>query len=255
MEKLAILPQAEPFFKPGNKVGCLLVHGFTGAPQEMRELGERLAAQGYTVHGPRLTHHGTHPADMNRSLWRDWYFSALDGYHLLKGSCDIIIPIGLSMGGATVLLLSAWEEVRAVVSMAAPIVLAEDWRLRFTRQLAAVYPYDPPLTAEWRDTWGPPNGRASYASNPVYAIAELSDYLPVVRQHLSEVKAPALLIHAADDLTVPPMNVNEIYRLLGSEQKEKHIFDDGSHVLTEGIHKELIFELVLDFVQRQVKNS
>ncbi|MBE9479637.1 MAG: carboxylesterase, partial [Chloroflexi bacterium] len=43
-----ILDRGEPFFYPGNAVGCLLVHGFPGAPEEMRWLGEHLAKQGYT---------------------------------------------------------------------------------------------------------------------------------------------------------------------------------------------------------------
>jgi len=46
-----IIPTAEPFFLPGNRVGCLLVHGFTGAPKEMRWMGEFLNQQGYTVLG------------------------------------------------------------------------------------------------------------------------------------------------------------------------------------------------------------
>ena len=29
---------AEPFDFPGNQIGCLLIHGFTGSP-EMRPLG------------------------------------------------------------------------------------------------------------------------------------------------------------------------------------------------------------------------
>ena len=44
-----IIPTAEPFFFPGNRIGCLLVHGFTGAPKEMRWMGEYLNQQGYTV--------------------------------------------------------------------------------------------------------------------------------------------------------------------------------------------------------------
>src|SRR6266545_2885177 len=37
-----IIPTAEPFLLPGNKTGCLLIHGFTGTPKEMRWMGEYL---------------------------------------------------------------------------------------------------------------------------------------------------------------------------------------------------------------------
>jgi len=45
-----LIPTAEPFFYPGNETGCLLIHGFTGAPKEMRWLGEYLTGKGYNVH-------------------------------------------------------------------------------------------------------------------------------------------------------------------------------------------------------------
>jgi len=41
-----IIPTAEPFYFPGNKIGCLLVHGFTGTPKEMRWMGEYLGSSG-----------------------------------------------------------------------------------------------------------------------------------------------------------------------------------------------------------------
>ena len=98
----AFLKGGEPFFGLGDgtngSVGCLLIHGFTGTPFEMRGLGEWLAGEGYTVLGPRLTHHGTTAADMNRSRWWDWYYSALDGWHLLNQICDEVVVVGLSMG-------------------------------------------------------------------------------------------------------------------------------------------------------------
>ena len=249
MERLSLLPRTEPFFHPGNEVGCLVIHGFTGAPQEMRELGGRLAAQGYTVCGPRLAHHGTHPADMNRSQWRDWYYAALDGYQLLKANCQKVVPIGLSMGGATALLLAAWEEVTAVVSMAAPFQLKEDWRLRYTRHAAAIYPFDPPITPDWTATFLDPLGRTSYPVNPVGAVAELNDYLAVVREQLPYIRVPALLLHAADDPTVAPLNMNLIAQHLGSAQKQTVLLEEGGHVITEHEgQKEAVFTAVCEFV-------
>jgi len=66
------IPGAETFFFPGGKVGCLLTHGFTASPQEMHELGTRLASQGHTILGVRLFGHGTRLEDMARSRWPDW---------------------------------------------------------------------------------------------------------------------------------------------------------------------------------------
>jgi carboxylesterase len=53
-----IIPTAEPFFFPGSRAGTLLVHGFTGAPKEMRPMGEYLHRERhYTILGLRLSGH------------------------------------------------------------------------------------------------------------------------------------------------------------------------------------------------------
>lgn len=49
----SVIPSAEPFLFLGDDTGILLVHGFTGAPKEMRTMGEYLAAHGKTVLGIR----------------------------------------------------------------------------------------------------------------------------------------------------------------------------------------------------------
>ena len=46
-----LLPGAEPFLYEAEGPGCLLLHGFTSAPEEMRWLGDDLAQRGYTVLG------------------------------------------------------------------------------------------------------------------------------------------------------------------------------------------------------------
>ena len=94
-----IIPTAEPFLLPGDssKPACLLIHGFTGTPKEMRWMGEFLNRQGYTCLAVRLTGHATDPEDMIRSRWTDWAASVEDGYALLRGLTDNIFLIGLSM--------------------------------------------------------------------------------------------------------------------------------------------------------------
>jgi carboxylesterase len=46
-----LLTGGEPFLLSGGRIGCLLIHGFTGTPAEMRSLGIHLNQQGYTAWG------------------------------------------------------------------------------------------------------------------------------------------------------------------------------------------------------------
>ena len=54
-----------PFFYKGNKVGFLLIHGFTATTTEVRLLADKLHKDGYTVSAPLLPGHMTTPEDMN----------------------------------------------------------------------------------------------------------------------------------------------------------------------------------------------
>src|SRR5574341_519163 len=119
MDSPTLLNGAERFFYPGNDIGCLVLHGFTGTPGEVRWLGRHLNKQGYTFYGPRLAGHGTHVGDMAYPTWREWYLDALAGYHLLLRQCRKIFVTGLSMGGALALALASREAVDGVAGLAA----------------------------------------------------------------------------------------------------------------------------------------
>ncbi len=138
-----LIPSAEPFFFPGRPTGCLLVHGFTGAPKEMRWLGEYLAGQGHTVLGVRLSAHATQPEDMIRSRWWDWVASVEDGWAMLSGCTERIFVIGLSMGGILALLSASYQPVAGVVAMAVPHHLPQDPRLHFINCSAASGVFSP----------------------------------------------------------------------------------------------------------------
>ena len=64
---------AEPFFFAGGEEGVLLIHGYTGAPGEMRLLGEFLHRKGYTVLGVLLPGHCTTPKNLSKYTFDDWY--------------------------------------------------------------------------------------------------------------------------------------------------------------------------------------
>ena len=50
MEKVyKVHPEAEEFYFPGNEIGILVSHGFTGSTQSMRYLGTQIAKAGFTV--------------------------------------------------------------------------------------------------------------------------------------------------------------------------------------------------------------
>jgi carboxylesterase len=210
----------------------------------MRGLGQRLAGAGYTVLGPRLTHHGTKAADMNRSRWQDWYYSALDGWHLLDGLCERVVVIGLSMGGLTALMLAANVPLAGVVGMSTPAAYTyNEWQLKLARYLWWLKPLlrKSADTAE-KETW------PSYAEYPVRAAAELQLYKKRLTAVVPTVTAPALLLPALNDTTVPYRNLAYIYNNIGSTDKRQVTIEAGGHMMTEGTEKERVYQEVIAFL-------
>ncbi len=252
-----IIPTTEPFLLPGNSnIGCILTHGFTGTPKEMRWMGEALQKNGITVLGPRLTGHATRPEDMIRSRYTDWIASVEDAYCLLSGMVEHIYLAGLSMGGALALLGASYLPVRGVIAMAAPYRLPDDPRLRHIEWLSKTIAYMPksnePDGAGWFDK-SAYQDHISYPQNPLRSISELNKLLGELRNALPKVTAPALLIYSSDDHYLPmgsEDSLNYIYNHLGSATKEKLLISGSGHVLPRDARRETVFQTAIDFITR-----
>lgn len=111
---MPIRPGAEAWSVDGDdRIGVLLLHGFTGSPASMRPWGELLAQRSWTVRVPRLPGHGTRWQDMNITRWEDWYSEADRNLRELTSRCDRVFVGGLSMGGSLTLRL-AQEHPQAI---------------------------------------------------------------------------------------------------------------------------------------------
>lgn len=233
----------------------MLIHGFTGAPKEMRWMGEYLAKQGYSVLGVRLAGHATRPEDIIHSHWTDWTASVEDGYNLLRGAAQHIYLIGLSMGGTLSLLMSARLDVRGVVAMSTPYRLPVDypyWTLRLLSMVKRYQPKtkDPRPGAGWFDqtAW---QEHIAYPENPVRAVAELQRLLTEMRSALPQVRVPVLLIHSKDDQSIIPENAEHIYADLVNARDKTRLYLTGSgHVVTRDAKREQVFEAAHGFIHR-----
>lgn len=253
-----LMKGGEPFYFPGGKVGCLLIHGFTATPQDMRPLGEHLAGLGHTVLAIRLFAHATALDDMRRARWKDWLASAEDGYHLIRENCEQIVLVGLSLGGVLSLILSTRVQSSGVVAMATPYDLPPDWRIQILR------PALRPLSVLWRyKAKGPPRWRdpqvalhrVAYRAYPVRCAPEVDQACREMRRCLPAVTVPVLLIHSREDEFVPPEFMEAIYARLASADKSMLWIDQSDHVVTLDIGRNSVCAAAASFVQRVTQTS
>jgi carboxylesterase len=237
-------------------LGCLLVHGFTATPEEMRPLGEMLAGRGFPVRAIRVAGHGTEVADLARTRWRDWFTSVVEGVAMLRREVGRVAVVGMSMGALLALHLAATRpaEVEALVLCGTPLFLA-DGRVHLLR-LAARVPWlgrrcaipkrggpdiaDPVVRAASR----------SYRSMPLTAVAELLRLQARVRGELGRVTQPALLLHGRNDHSAPLANLERVRQALGSRLIESHVLEHSWHVITLDHDRDEVARLTGDFLVR-----
>jgi carboxylesterase len=247
-----------PFDLPGDDRGVLCVHGFTGSPYEMRYLGERLHARGYSVLGPALPGHGSTVEDLEATAWQDWVAGVDDAYHRLLSRCRQVCVVGLSLGGLLTLYLATQRPgITAIASLAAPLWfdglggLAARW-LGPGGALAGVRRLPKVGGSDVRD----PRVRRenpSYPVIPTRAFNQLTACMRVVDDALPQVAAPLLVLHANQDHTAPVASARRIARLARAERLR--LLPDSYHLITVDIERDIVAAEVGVFFDRHCQRS
>lgn len=249
MNQALTMPSAEPFFLPGSKTGCLLLHGFTGTPKEMRMLGDSLAAAGYTVLAPRLFGHATQPEAMGRARWQDWLASVEDGMNLLKGCTDRQFVMGLSMGGILSLLAAARYNFSGAIAFSTPSTLANDPRSFLIPLIGWLNLRIGKGTPDWRNT----EAAKDHTDYPYYSsrsIIQLNRLINVMREELPKISIPVLLVQSRQDATIPADSMDTIFNEIRSDDKSKFWVNNSGHVVIREPEREMIFTEVKSFLRR-----
>lgn len=249
MEQQLTIPTAEPFFYPGGRIGCLLVHGFTGTPKEMRMLADSLALEKYTILGVRLAGHATDLEDMKHSTWRDWLASVEDGLNILKGCTDQQVVMGLSMGGVLSLLAAARYDINGVISFSAPCALPPDPRAKFLPYLSWLVPMAAKGKPDWRNL-DAMHDHVDYPGYPTRSVLQLQKLIKVMVDELPKVKVPALMVQSQGDHGIPAESMDTLYEKMGSRDKSKFWVENSGHVVIREPERELIFTEVKKFIKR-----
>ena len=240
-----VVPGAEPFNFHGGPIGFLLLHGLSGSPAGMRQIGEWLAARGHAVSCPRYPGHGTSWKELARTRWQDWAAEATRALKELDRRCDHVSVMGLSVGGAMALHLAARypDVVRSVVGVN-PLV-------RDPRLLVAVYLWMviPPRKGITNDIKKPDQDEIAYDRFPVRALGQLQRFLKIVERELPRVRQPLLVFNSLEDHIVPKGNAEWLLGRVGSTDKELVELTNSYHVATLDHDAELIFERTHEFAE------
>ena len=236
-ERETVEENPEPFLlipKNSNGIGVLLIHGLLASPAEVRGYAEELYKLGYTVFGVRLKGHGTSPYELREQSFEDWYQSAQRGMGIIKVYCDSIVLIGFSTGGGLALKLAAEvkDKINAVIAVAVPVKFVDKSFLflpllhgtnRLVRWVSSVEGVKPFIENK------PEHEKVNYRNVPVKSLYELNRLIDNIKQLLSKIEIPVLIIHADEDPVVHKDSGNIIMNRLGSVNKKLITIHSNRH--------------------------
>jgi len=229
------------FYWSGSQTGVLLIHGFTATTAEVRLVAERLHQAGYTVAGPLLPGHGTHPDDLNRARWPMWLERVKLFYEKLLRDCTQIFVIGESMGALLALELAAQHPEIMGVMLFAPGIKVN--RLWLANILAPFKAYIPKKGKDDRLFW------KGYNVDPLRGAAELRKLQKHARRQLSKIKQPTLVFTGEYDRTIASDSAEIILKGIQSRIKHHQHMEKSAHCILLDQEQEEILQTILAFME------
>ena len=246
-------PDHDPFLMEGGTPGAVLVHGFPGTAFEMRQLGQVLHEDGWTVSGVRLPGFGPELAniiDYDNQVWVDHVSQECQA--LKDRGHGPLLLVGFSFGGALAMQVAATAPVDGLVLLAPatwhepPIIKVAADFLRAVMPLS-IQPLrhipinSPVLDRQFLqylpeiDLEKPEHAdEIKHVKFPLYVLDQVRE---VGREGLAaapKIHTPTLLIQGTGDKIVQPERTAKLQNKLGGPV----IFEtvEGSHGLTMPQH-------------------
>lgn len=239
-----------PFFFQGNRLGVLLVHGFTGAPTEMRGLGEFLADRGYTVSGPLLPGHGTVVEDLAGRKWHEWAEAVRLAYTELTDHCDQVFVGGMSLGTLLTVNLAVDHPVAGVVLISPAIFLANP--LSRFMWISSLIPFTIRQDDAGSDLVDPEADKRAwcYEAIPTRAAYQVGLLSRRVRKLLPRITVPTLVVMSTKDSALKYESGPYVIDRISSTDKQLITLNNSGHNILVDAEREAVWEVTAAFISR-----
>jgi len=237
-----------------DKIGVLLLHGFTSGEKAVSGLVPHLKKLGLPYAKPMLRGHGTRFQDLQGVTYEDWYQDAEKALLELSKTVDKVVVVGLSMGGLVTLKLAMehGDKIAGIVTVAAALRFA-DPLAGFSRILSKFVPYWPgPKTFNDKAL---AKTSTNYKYFPTKAFVSLYDFAKLIESNLPRVKVPILVIHSKQDRVISPVAANLIYEKVSSPHREILWFQKSGHEMMQDMEAEAVFEAIDRFILQFKRKS
>ncbi|MCR6107926.1 alpha/beta fold hydrolase [Salipaludibacillus agaradhaerens] len=227
-------------------IGCLIVHGFVGAPDETAEIEHHLKDKNWLVYCPELPGHDGTKEGLKSVTYKHWLYKAEVAMKELLNRCDKVYVIGFSMGGVIASYLASKYPVERLVLISSAIYylnikqLMQDMRGWLIESIRGDLDDDDVYQFY----------KAKIQRLPMTATFEFAKMVKRLRPHVDEITAPTLVIQGKNDGLVPEKSAEYIYEHIQSKEKELFYFPEAKHYIWFGDEKDELLEMIDDFFHK-----
>lgn len=255
--------QSFAFTGDGKSPSALLVHGFTGTPYEMYDLGTTLNAQGWTTACDLMPGFGKNIDKLAETSHTEWLDTVREHWLKIQPTNQPTVLIGFSAGGAIATCIAA-ESPPDYLVLIAPFTRINhplDPLIPFAQYVKSDYlPYedadfsDPVLRQQLTDLvegdvdLDDPDVQAEIRASvrlPMAALSEVRRLGQLATKAAARVRCPVLIIQGADDPVVTAATTRQLVMHIAGKITYHEI--PGDHHV--GHYPENVLGLIQQFIR------
>ena len=246
-----------PFRFGGTQGRALLIHGFTGIPNEVRPVAEVFGELGFAVSAPLLPGHGKDGAAINNTDHQQWANAVRTALDALPAQQPTIIA-GVSMGALLATCLAAVQPVDALILIAPAFELFPDGKVGVALSKMGAHHLIPVLEKSEKGgdmvDGSAQQGNPNTSEIPIRALQELDHLRHLAIQELSNIRAPVFIAHGEKDRTIPArISVEVSERLVQAAEVTYHRFPASGHVLPLDLEQQSFQQALRLFVKEAIR--
>ncbi|OLS34243.1 carboxylesterase [Bacillus sp. MRMR6] len=228
-------------------IGCLCIHGFTGAPSEVEPLAEYLTNQTeWLIVTPTLPGHGE-ILTLKGVQYQQWINHAEEELQKLIKVCDKVYVIGFSMGGMIASFLAAKYPVDKLVLLSAAAYYLNPKQMASEIKTMLVDTFKGKLNKNVLFQ----RYKRKIKVTPLTATLQFRRLVSYIKPLLPQVEVPTLIAQGECDGVVPPKSAEYLYRTINAKTKKITYIKDSNHHICHCGEKDALFSQVFDFLMER----
>ncbi|MBM7655698.1 alpha/beta hydrolase [Neobacillus cucumis] len=228
-------------------IGCLLIHGFTGAPYEVEPLAKYLKERtDWSIRVPTLPGHGV-PGSLKGVQYQEWIDHAEAELTHLITTCDKVYVVGFSMGGMIASYLAANYPVEKLILLSAAAFYLNPKQL--TIDIKEMIKDS--LRGNLQDNELFLRYKRKIKETPFAATLQFRRLVTFIKPLLHQVNVPTFIAQGECDGIVPLKSAEYLFHTISAKQKKLALFKHSKHLICHCEERDTLFSQVLAFLNEK----